>query len=203
MRVVITTTAISTMIVELMTSFLVGHATLRSSPLTSPRYSLGPTFSLVRSATAGALRASGRAWACRCPASPSCAWSVGSSPRRRRPQVSSVSGRRSLQGRRDSNPQPPVLETGALPIELLPSGRGRAGAQDSPRPTRVPGAGHTEYRAGNPVVPHCGQLSPLVAPTGSAGVFRWRSSATSVESGALGWRQVLNRDTPTKVQPSA
>jgi hypothetical protein len=25
------------------------------------------------------------------------------------------------QGRRDSNPQPPVLETGALPIELLPS----------------------------------------------------------------------------------
>ena len=26
------------------------------------------------------------------------------------------------QGRRDSNPQPPVLETGALPIELLPSG---------------------------------------------------------------------------------
>src|SRR5882757_8229141 len=28
------------------------------------------------------------------------------------------------QGRRDSNPQPPVLETGALPIELLPSGTG-------------------------------------------------------------------------------
>jgi hypothetical protein len=25
------------------------------------------------------------------------------------------------QGRRDSNPQPPVLETGALPIEPLPS----------------------------------------------------------------------------------
>ena len=25
-----------------------------------------------------------------------------------------------LQGRRDSNPQPPVLETGALPIEPLP-----------------------------------------------------------------------------------
>ena len=24
------------------------------------------------------------------------------------------------QGRRDLNPQPPVLETGALPIELLP-----------------------------------------------------------------------------------
>src|SRR5690606_32526910 len=25
------------------------------------------------------------------------------------------------QGRRESNPQPPVLETGALPVELLPS----------------------------------------------------------------------------------
>jgi len=30
------------------------------------------------------------------------------------------------QGRRDSNPQPPVLETGALPIELLPFGSGRS-----------------------------------------------------------------------------
>src|SRR5687767_14676120 len=28
----------------------------------------------------------------------------------------------SQQGRRESNPQPPVLETGALPIELLPYG---------------------------------------------------------------------------------
>gem|GEM_PF-1104331 len=25
-----------------------------------------------------------------------------------------------MQGRQESNPQPPVLETGALPIELLP-----------------------------------------------------------------------------------
>ena len=32
-----------------------------------------------------------------------------------------------LQGRRESNPQPPVLETGALPVELLPSGSGSAG----------------------------------------------------------------------------
>ena len=38
------------------------------------------------------------------------------------------SGLRSEQGRRDSNPQPPVLETGALPIELLPSGRAGAGS---------------------------------------------------------------------------
>src|SRR5436189_3264637 len=42
MRVVITTTAINTMIEELMTSFLVGHATLRISERTSPRYSPGP-----------------------------------------------------------------------------------------------------------------------------------------------------------------
>src|SRR5437899_1254274 len=49
------------------------------------------------------------------------------------------------QGRRDSNPQPPVLETGALPIELLPSGRGWAGPrytwlQCSPQPPRAGGA---------------------------------------------------------------
>src|SRR5207302_10794356 len=45
------------------------------------------------------------------------------------------------QGRRDSNPQPPVLETGALPVELLPSGRGWAGPRYtwlrcSPQPPR-------------------------------------------------------------------
>ena len=28
-----------------------------------------------------------------------------------------------FQGRRDSNPEPPVLETGALPVELQPSVR--------------------------------------------------------------------------------
>ena len=33
------------------------------------------------------------------------------------------------QGRRDSNPQPPVLETGALPVELLPSERGGRAAR--------------------------------------------------------------------------
>ena len=39
------------------------------------------------------------------------------------------------QGRRDSNPQPPVLETGALPIELLPytllSGQGGSRTPDT------------------------------------------------------------------------
>src|SRR3954451_8063711 len=41
------------MIVELTTSFLVGHATLRSSPFTSPRYSLGPIFSRLGAADGG------------------------------------------------------------------------------------------------------------------------------------------------------
>src|SRR3954471_4257671 len=53
MMVVITMTAMSTMIVELTTSFLVGHATLRSSPFTSPRYSLGPIFSRLGAADGG------------------------------------------------------------------------------------------------------------------------------------------------------
>ena len=45
MSAVITTTAMSTTIVELMTSLRVGQATLRSSPLTSEKYSRGPTLS--------------------------------------------------------------------------------------------------------------------------------------------------------------
>src|SRR5690606_38156311 len=36
--------------------------------------------------------------------------------------IDSVERIRTTQGRRDSNPQPPVLETGALPIEPLPFG---------------------------------------------------------------------------------
>src|SRR4029079_13802528 len=53
MMVVINLTALSTMIVELTTSFLVGHATLRSSPFTSPRYSLGPSFPRLGAADGG------------------------------------------------------------------------------------------------------------------------------------------------------
>src|SRR5215213_938623 len=41
------------MIVAFTTSFLVGHATLRSSPFTSPRYSLGPIFSRLGAAEGG------------------------------------------------------------------------------------------------------------------------------------------------------
>src|SRR5256885_16111451 len=57
------------------------------------------------------------------------------------------------QGRRDSNPQPPVLETGALPIELLPSGRGWAGPRytwlrASPQPGRRQPAATRSLRRG-------------------------------------------------------
>ena len=41
------------------------------------------------------------------------------------------------QGRRDSNPQPPVLETGALPVELLPSGRGGRAARIAAGPQAI------------------------------------------------------------------
>ncbi len=45
------------------------------------------------------------------------------------------------QGRRDSNPQPPVLETGALPIELLPSGEVRNSDRGYHRPSLALPAG--------------------------------------------------------------
>ena len=44
------------------------------------------------------------------------------------------------QGRRDSNPQPPVLETGALPVELLPSGVGRCRLRYSGHRSAAPSA---------------------------------------------------------------
>src|SRR5699024_1848381 len=53
-------------------------------------------------------------------------------------------GCRATQGRRDSNPQPPVLETGALPIEPLPFGPPRRGATARGRPHLTPRAGTTE-----------------------------------------------------------
>ena len=46
------------------------------------------------------------------------------------------------QGRRDSNPQPPVLETGALPIEPLPS----AGILTTPRGRRPRGSPDSNRR---------------------------------------------------------
>src|SRR5438132_4632086 len=52
--------------------------------------------------------------------------------------------RRSLgveQGRRDSNPQPSVLETGALPIELLPSATRGGPDHDTRRSPSDPSGG--------------------------------------------------------------
>ena len=127
---VITTTAMSTMIVELTTSFLVGQATLRSSPFTSPRYCWDRSSpAWVQPTAAGASRRRTRTtWACRCPASPSCAWSVGSSPRRGRPRArGQVVVRCRAGGTRTPNRRfwRPVL----YQFELLPSGRGRAGTE--------------------------------------------------------------------------
>src|SRR5215213_10314516 len=78
--------------------------------------------------------------------------------------------RGATQGRRDLNPQPPVLETGALPIELLPFGRlvaarpaapvpstpDRGGRQPAARSVREPGPpGRTGERP-LPRAPHPG-----------------------------------------------
>src|SRR5437764_4537187 len=131
----------STMMVELTTSFLVGQATLRSSPLTSPRYSRGPIFSRVGAAEGGrrrspsAVRDLGLSVPCFAIMRLVCRFIATASPS----LGCEGSSRQSLQGRRDSNPQPPVLETGALPIELLPSERGRARiGQDSSEARRPP-----------------------------------------------------------------
>ena len=70
----------------------------------------------------------------------------------------------SEQGRRDSNPQPPVLETGALPVELLPSGDGPVDVSTRPRrPSKAirrsaapSSASTTERSADEPTAAHAG-----------------------------------------------
>ena len=58
------------------------------------------------------------------------------------------------QGRRDSNPQPPVLETGALPIAPLPSGRtcrsGRARRHPERQASRCATTGERVYASHRP-----------------------------------------------------
>ena len=108
-----------------------GQATLRSSPRTSRTYCAGgvrcsfgapPARSgLLLRLAADRLAVGARAR----PGAAACASSLGSSPCLVDPCASDSLGGgpgAEEQGRRDSNPQPPVLETGALPIELLPSG---------------------------------------------------------------------------------
>src|SRR5262245_33348121 len=106
------TTAISTTIVEFVTSFLVGQATFFSSARTSERYWRGPVFSFVGCCWGWARRSGARGLSAPC-------FAIMRFVCRFTALLSRVE-----QGRRDSNPQPPVLETGALPIELLPFGTG-------------------------------------------------------------------------------
>src|SRR5581483_2054356 len=117
MKAVTRTTAISTTTVEVTTSCLSGQATFFSSARTSRENSLTVIRSRCGGGGAGRRRSAGGGvsppwrfiWrlVCRFTAA-----SVRSGP---------VPSRPVEQGRRESNPQPPVLETGALPIELLPS----------------------------------------------------------------------------------
>src|SRR5262247_877582 len=55
------------------------------------------------------------------PGSPRCPKVEDDDGAAQRAAVDRLVGEFALQGRQDSNLQPPVLETGALPVELLPS----------------------------------------------------------------------------------
>src|SRR5215510_9938670 len=170
------TTAISTTIVEFVTSFLVGQATFFSSARTSERYWRGPVFSFVGCCCGWARRSGARGLSAPCFAM-----------RRFVCRFTALLSRVE-QGRRDSNPQPPVLETGALPIELLPfetglwnwppgrfgwsrSGRG-PNSQDSSAP--LPHFGRT-LRAHTSGA-HFGRSR---TPTAQTGTVRRRARATS------------------------
>src|SRR5215207_10289271 len=125
------------MIEYLRTSSLVGQATLRSSPRTSRRNcrgvvrsSLGRGAGAVRGARTGApaslIAPMRRKWR-RCSRLICSGFIDMSTP---------IGGTFGEQGRRDSNPRPSVLETDALPTELLPY--------------RGPEAGFREEKASSP-----------------------------------------------------
>src|SRR4051794_15452552 len=100
-----------------MVSALVGQATLRNSTLTSCRNSRGPVLRLAGGGVSG--RACSRRRETGAPSAPICPCRC-SSRFCSRFMLTCVAFLHGVgeQGRRDSNPQPPVLETGALPIEL-------------------------------------------------------------------------------------
>src|SRR5436190_14757248 len=101
-----------------MVSARVGQATLRSSPRTSRRNCAGVVrASLGRGGAGVAGRL--RAWGSPAPSNEPCRWSIRFCCRFIAMDVDG-SFEWEVQGRRDSNPQPAVLETAALPVELLP-----------------------------------------------------------------------------------
>src|SRR5215216_854804 len=120
-KAVIRMTVTRTMAAKRRTSGHFGQATLRISSRTSRRYVTGPTRSSGPRRTGGWPRVG---WPCslRAPIRFSVRFcsrfrsssDIGVSIRLSRVRVSK-------QGRRDSNPRPSVLETDALPTELLPS----------------------------------------------------------------------------------
>ena len=97
------------------------------------------------------------------------------------------------QGRRDSNPQPPVLETGALPIAPLPFGGLRCRARDAGTPNR----GRRQHRHGQ--CTHC----PPAASTAAVARTGVTSGSVAAVSTAACRRTPGHRRTPRRARVSA
>src|SRR5712691_10279800 len=108
----------SATVVYVPSSLRVGQITFRSSAATCRTKTAGVVLSRL-SARPDPLRRSALwpVWV----ANVLTCTALNGSPRTGRLDRAGPVGQR-WQGRRDSNPQPPVLETGTLPIELLPYG---------------------------------------------------------------------------------